>query len=235
MQNVERMFVQLVKTIRARHPNLLTQPFGIGDLADTILPYRHNRRELGFETNDEYEITIVQLLASDYVIVDADVRDAMRAELRAPNPDPAGFRRFADSVMAVSPQALRALDASNAPQPEAPPAPPPSAPTTGSPARPLQTPSHPSAMATRPSGGSPTRTPSSSVRTDAPRVAVRGIVPEKGDTCRYCDGALPPGRAIIFCPHCGQNLTMASCPACGSELEVGWRFCPTCGRQSASQ
>jgi hypothetical protein len=48
--------------------------------------------------------------------------------------------------------------------------------------------------------------------------------------CRYCSGSLPAGRSITFCPHCGQNLTIQHCPACSTELEVGWKFCTTCGR-----
>jgi hypothetical protein len=50
------------------------------------------------------------------------------------------------------------------------------------------------------------------------------------DGCRYCGGALPEGRKIVFCPHCGHNLTVQHCPACNAELEVGWNFCITCGR-----
>ena len=49
-------------------------------------------------------------------------------------------------------------------------------------------------------------------------------------SCRYCGGALPVGRKVTFCPHCGQNLTVRHCPACSSELEIGWKFCVTCGR-----
>ena len=51
-----------------------------------------------------------------------------------------------------------------------------------------------------------------------------------GGKCRYCAGALPEGRRLTFCPHCGQNLTVQHCPACNTELEVGWKFCTTCGR-----
>lgn len=51
-----------------------------------------------------------------------------------------------------------------------------------------------------------------------------------GGSCRYCSGALPEGRRIVFCPHCGQNLTIQHCPACSTELEMGWKFCTTCGR-----
>lgn len=51
--------------------------------------------------------------------------------------------------------------------------------------------------------------------------------------CRYCGGEFPAGRAITFCPHCGQNVTVIQCPACSAELELGWKYCPTCGRMVA--
>jgi Double zinc ribbon len=52
-----------------------------------------------------------------------------------------------------------------------------------------------------------------------------------GGPCPYCGGALPDGRRITFCPHCGHNLTVHYCPACSTELEPDWRFCTTCGRE----
>ena len=55
-----------------------------------------------------------------------------------------------------------------------------------------------------------------------------------GGSCRYCGGTLPDGRRITFCPHCGQNLTVQHCPACNTELEIGWKFCTTCGRSIAA-
>ena len=51
-----------------------------------------------------------------------------------------------------------------------------------------------------------------------------------GGRCRYCSGTLPEGRQLTFCPHCGQDLTVQQCPACSTELELGWKFCTTCGR-----
>jgi predicted amidophosphoribosyltransferase len=51
-----------------------------------------------------------------------------------------------------------------------------------------------------------------------------------GGPCRYCGEQLPEGRQVTFCPHCGQNVTVQRCPACSTELEVGWRYCITCGR-----
>ncbi len=52
----------------------------------------------------------------------------------------------------------------------------------------------------------------------------------KGGPCPYCTGALPAGRGVTFCPHCGMNVTIAQCPACSSEVEPGWHYCVTCGR-----
>lgn len=57
----------------------------------------------------------------------------------------------------------------------------------------------------------------------------RDAAPAEPVTCRYCAGALPR-RPVTFCPHCGVDLTRQQCPACSTELEVGWKFCVTCGR-----
>ena len=53
-------------------------------------------------------------------------------------------------------------------------------------------------------------------------------LPTRG--CRYCGCKLPDGRVVTFCPHCGLDLTKRQCPACSTELDMGWRFCVTCGR-----
>ncbi|HYW50576.1 MAG TPA: zinc ribbon domain-containing protein [Gemmatimonadaceae bacterium] len=56
------------------------------------------------------------------------------------------------------------------------------------------------------------------------------IATDKGGPCPFCTGALPAGRAVTFCPHCGMNVTVAQCPACSSEVDADWHFCVTCGR-----
>jgi len=199
MDNVERMFRHLVRVIRTRYPQYLTQPFDVAELHQNILPYRHHRRELGLETNEDYEITMLELLGGnhDYVILDDRMREALKTELTSRNPDPAAFRQFSEAQITLSASAIQRLDAT-------PTAVPPMA--------------RPAAIPT------PQRT------APPPRAPDAGIVPQPGDRCRSCDEPLPPGRAIVFCPHCGQNLTKINCPACGSELELGWRFCPACGR-----
>ena len=59
-----------------------------------------------------------------------------------------------------------------------------------------------------------------------------GEVPATRCGCRYCGGRLPNGQHVVFCPHCGLDLTKRQCPACSTELEVSWRFCVTCGRNA---
>ena len=54
--------------------------------------------------------------------------------------------------------------------------------------------------------------------------------PEPPSRCAYCGGRLPVGRAVKFCPHCGQNQTIMLCPGCRSEVESGWKHCVSCGR-----
>src|ERR1700757_5243121 len=113
MDNLDRMYRHLVRTIRAKFPQYLTQPFDVASLQQTILPYRLHRRELGLETNEDYETTLSELLAGarDYLIVDDRMRDALRAELASVNPDPGAFKRFAGTTVALSPAALRSLEA----------------------------------------------------------------------------------------------------------------------------
>ena len=229
------MFRHLVRTVRSRYPQYLAEPFDVAELHQNILPYRHHRRELGLDTNEDYEITLTELLSGerDYLIVDDRMRDALRQELAGTNPDPSAFKRFASATVSISPTALRALEIG--PDEDAPPrtsmpsisatAERPIRNSTIGPAPTSRAPSTPAQVAA--SAVVPSATPASQ-----PSITQRPVVPQAGDRCRSCSEVLPSGRAITFCPHCGQNVTTMNCPACGSELEVGWKFCPTCGRQA---
>lgn len=210
MDAVERMYRHLVRTVRSRFPQYLTQPFTVADLYQTVLPYRLHRRELGLESNEDYEITLTELLsgARDYLIIDDQMRDALRAELATTNPDPTAFKQFAAANVSLSPTALRGLEAGPS--------------DAATPQRPTLVPT----PAVKPSAPSSTEAPRTTRTPTGPRV----VVPQSGERCTACNEELPPGRPITFCPHCGHDLTTLNCPACGSELEVGWKFCPTCGR-----
>lgn len=229
MDNLDRMYRHLVRTVRSRFPQYLTQPFDVAELHQTILPYRHHRRELGIDTNEDYEITLSRLLAGErnYLIVDDRMHDVLTAEMATPNPDPSKFKQFATARVALSPTALRSLTvgpeedslaAATMPTVEIPVGSPPPQPS-------------PEPAAPAPRASSPVVAPvPSATPTAQPVIVSRTVVPQPGERCRACSELLPAGRSVTFCPHCGQNVTTAHCPACGSELEVGWRFCPTCGR-----
>ena len=239
MDNVERMFRHLVRVIRTRFPQYLSQPFDVAELYQNILPYRHHRRDLGLETNEDYEITMLELLGGShgYVLVDDRMREALRAELSSRNPDPGAFRQFPDSQVTLSHTAIQRLDAT-------PSAPPPmerhtdESPVVGAvPSSPPLTVSRANDAAPSPRAARASTGASLSGRTtgSAPTPRSDGtITPEAGDRCRACNEPLPAGRAITFCPHCGENLTRVNCPACGSEMEIGWRFCPVCGRPASA-
>lgn len=51
-------------------------------------------------------------------------------------------------------------------------------------------------------------------------------------SCPYCAHALPEGRTVRYCPSCGLNLLMKRCPGCSAEVELGWKYCVTCGRKA---
>jgi len=262
MDALDRMYRTLVQTIRTTHPQYLSQPFEVAELYQTILPYRHHRRSLGFETNQDYEVTLLELLSGErgYLLVDERMRDALRRELASPNPDPAAFRLFGSSQVSLAHEPLRqfagALDAtsetgvraSGPASPAAEPAssggqlaaarsePPPgvAAPTPAVPTASMETARH--VASPRPSAGTmvPRGTPGAGAPAEGAIPTERGVLPAAGEECRFCSGVLPPGRRIVFCPHCGQDLTVQHCLACGTELELGWRFCISCGREVSS-
>lgn len=271
MDPLERMFRHLVRTIEASCPAYLTRPFEVGELYQTILPYRHHRRELSLETNQDYEMALTQLLAGygNYLIVDDSVRETLQRELASPNPDPGAFREFAGSQVALAPEAVRRVrgpaDESAGRPSFVAPSPVTAAAAVGSEggaaagrasqaggtvafsaARASGAASSGAASrgseggsrgsdtgaASRPSGTTPRAatpaTPNGTTRQPTP------ITVASGASCRYCGGALPGGRRIVFCPHCGQDLTTVNCEACGTELELGWKFCTSCGRPVGS-
>jgi hypothetical protein len=235
MDEIDRIFRLLVETIRSQEPELLTRPFEVADLYQSLLPYRLHRRELALETNSDYEMALLRLLSGErgYLVGDDEMQEALRRELSTPNPDPGAFRAYAMSHVSLSAEAVRRLDQGaqrGAPASAAPPAPPPPPP------RGPQPPPLPHAPPPPPASASPViapmRSPVSSPSLQSTMAAPpRSTTAEAlGGRCRYCSGVLPQGRRLTYCPHCGQNLTVQHCPACNTELEVGWKFCTTCGR-----
>jgi hypothetical protein len=237
MDELDRMFRRLVHNVRAGFPDLMSRPFEVSAIHQHIIPYRLNRAELGIDTAEEYEVTLMRLLsgARGLLTGDPDMQAALQAELESPNPDLSIFRAWATAKVSINANAVRALDSQS---------------TTA-----IRTPTpavttRQAAMAGLPTlevataTGAPASSPiaSSGTRTAAPVATPpeSATAPAQpltvtsnghGPGCRYCGSELPDGRDAHFCPHCGQNLSVKQCPACSTELEVEWQFCITCGRQ----
>jgi hypothetical protein len=246
MDDLDRVFHRLVSNIRHRHPEYLTLPFTVQELYETLIPYRHHRRELGIETNQDYEIAVTRLLSGerDYLQADPEMRDKLQAELASPHADPGGFREFAGAKVSLAPEALRRIRALTVPAGAT--DTPASTTAEGAGQSSAESNQSPPASITGDAAVSPTPTlggfnatfpVSSAAASESARPTPAAIssmlnaaVPEG---CPFCSGTLPEGRAVIYCPHCGNNLSVSRCPACGGELEKGWKFCVSCGRSVA--
>src|ERR671934_1793005 len=109
MDDLDRMFRRLVQNIRNGYPEYLAHPFEVSELYQHLIPYRHDRRELGIDTNQDYEVALCRLLSGErgYLVVDDVMRDAIRGELSTPNPNTAIFREFAAARVSLAQDAQR--------------------------------------------------------------------------------------------------------------------------------
>jgi hypothetical protein len=240
---LDRLFRRLVQNLADLDPSRLHGPVGVTELYQRLIPYRTHRTALGIDSHEDYEMTLLRLLAGErgYAFVEPEeARTALATEAAGINPDTSLYKRYGAAKVTFDPELVReALGGADAAPaagigavpaaapgesiergaPAVPwfPEPPPDAPEIEvgrAGADELEEPELPFALDEESAAEPPTAAPRT---TSAP--------------CAYCGGDLPVGRAVIFCPHCGQNVGVVHCPSCGSELDVGWRFCITCGRQ----
>ena len=254
MDELDRLFNELVRVLRDSRPELLARPFEVAELI-AYVPYRAVRTAIGTETNDDYAHVMMRLLSgeSGYLFADEMLQDDMRNELSSPNPNLAVYRSYlnahvtlsqehtrrvldalgtAAAVMKEAVSELSALGAALASAaaaientPVAPMAPVP-------PVAPPKAPAPPAVpRASTAAPVAPPAPPRPHTETRAPN-PLSTDVPRRTSRpgCKYCGHALPEGRDAQFCPNCGQNLLVRRCAACSSELEAGWKFCITCGR-----
>ena len=230
MDELDRLFYLVVRSVRDMRPEFLSRPFEVGELL-AFVPYRTARTEIGADTNDDYAHLLTRLLAGErgYLFADDLMQDDLRAELGGSNPDLTAYRSYLNAHLSLSQEhARQALDAmgpaTNVPEVDAelpalvPPAPRPS-PVPPVIATPRQLPAPPRPVVSP----SPAAHRPMDPGADSPRRAGR-------PGCRYCGQHLPEGREVVFCPHCGQNLLARRCAACSAELEPAWKFCVACGR-----
>ena len=90
IDEVERFFRHLVDVLCESDPDRLKRPIQISEIYQSVLPYRHHRSALGFDTNEDYEMVVLRFLAGHGGFASLDppeVQDALSAEARAINPE----------------------------------------------------------------------------------------------------------------------------------------------------
>ena len=242
MDDLDRLFRQLVDVLTTNDPQRLTAPFQISELYQSILPYRSFRKQLGFECNEDYEMALLRLVSgeSDYASVEPDeVKQQLILEVQAVNPNPGAFREFAAARVKLNETAVRSVrGASRAfapPPPPSDPKPEPQAeqwaqfaPPTDDPTEPIVRPPVFEAVDQAPPGETPGPEPPQATSEPSPAAPAR-----LGPSCANCKKSLPTNRPAVYCPFCGSQTGPATCPICGDEIEVGWRFCVTCGQNNS--
>ncbi|MGD8496097.1 MAG: zinc ribbon domain-containing protein [Gemmatimonadales bacterium] len=162
-----------------------SDPIAVAELHKRLLPYHVCRDRLGYATKAEYDLALLQLLADDrrLAVSEPALREAVRAEIRHPEPGLAFLHRFAASE-------VRVLE-----RPEAPPD------------------SDGGADEIDPAGAPLDRTPEAAGcrSCGAPLPAVDGVrfCPSCGTdqvlpTCDACDAEVDDGWS--YCAFCGASL-----------------------------
>ena len=210
MDELDRLFGLLVSALAGEAR--VAVPFPAADVYERLVPYRSNRSRLNVATHQDYEMAVLRLLAGErgYVQLEPEnVRDAMQREVAGTNPDPAYFRTFPDAQVMVNGRAAeRVLMADRAYAP------------------PAASDDDELSDSTGENPIPPPVIPQSTIRNPQSRGDALAA-----NQCEYCGGVLPAKREVNFCPHCGQSPAGdPKCPACGSEVDVGWAYCLSCGR-----
>src|ERR1700752_202673 len=211
MDELDRLFGLLVAAL-ARETRVAV-PFPASEVYERLVPYRSNRSHLNVATHQDYEMTVLRLLAGErnYVQLEPEnVREARQREIATINPDPAYFRSFPDAQVMVNGRAAeRVLLADRA-----------------------YAPANPEEDEADALGDSTGENPVPFIPPTAFTEPARAEHSHaSGNQCEYCGGGLPTNREALFCPHCGQPQGgELKCQGCGAELDVGWAYCLACGR-----
>ena len=113
MTDLERLYRRLVKQLAATDPARLHRPLPLDEIVHSLIPYRANRRVLGVDTSEEYEVVLMRLCAGEGGLVRTEPEDArtrFAEELESANPDLAALHSFEIGAVTLRPEPLaRAL------------------------------------------------------------------------------------------------------------------------------
>lgn len=242
MMPLDSLFRLLVRALSDETPPRLHQPISINELMDVVLPYRRVRRELGVDSAEDYETLLLRLCAGERAFVQADpaTQAALQAELAKPLPDLGLLRVYGDTTVVLRSEPLITAMEERPEERYAPPGGPASTPSpaTEMEPEPMDAPGPPvEAPAARNDAWVPD--PVFEANADAvtphdpdPPAVPRAELDRTQARCPFCGGLVPPRMTINFCPHCGMGQDVGTCRACGADMDVGWRYCVSCGEDA---
>lgn len=253
MDTLDLLFRRLV--LAARATGALERQITVGEVLDDLVPYAAARRDGQLDSHDDYLHGLMRLVSGERSLLYGDdlMQDDLKAELATPNPDLTVVRTYAHTKLRVSTEGIAKVLAGDTDIDLRPPTPLKPGPRVSS-ANVAARPVTPARLPTPAGAAGITRpaTPTAAEPGTGPRRSgalldafgggnAIGDVPDASGTnpaepadpgCPYCSQALPTGRTVKYCPSCGLNLLMKRCPGCSAEIEQGWKFCVTCGRQA---
>jgi hypothetical protein len=220
--DLDRLFERLVSVLADDTPGRLAVPFPAAEVYERLVPYRSNRSILKVATHQDYEMAVLRLLGGErgYAsLAPPEVQEALAREARETNPDTGLFRQFPDAMLS-----LNRLAAERSLRGDRVYATPPPPPLAAAAAAELEEQEEEEEEEEGDDIG----------RRGAPLTGAAFELAEQTETprqCPYCGETLAANRKVNFCPQCGQPPSgELRCPACGSEVDVGWRYCMSCGR-----
>ena len=219
MAELEHFFRVLVQTLAGQNPASLHHPIAIGEVT-RILPYREARRHLPLDSVEEYETLLIRLCAGEggFAQADSAAQQEFAAEATRAIPDLNVIRRRAEAHLVLRTEPLAealngAVEGRFAPRDGG------EAGTRGSAMEEL-TDGPPDRLTARPTA-SPGGVSNLEFVVEHPAVI----------RCAFCGGILPATRQVNFCPQCGMGQDVGKCGKCGADVDVGWRYCVTCGEE----
>jgi double zinc ribbon protein len=208
VDDLRHFFHLLVGNLAATDPARLRGPLPVGEIRQTILPYRANRRALQLESSEDYELVLIRLCGGEGGFARTepdDVHAKFASEGLNSNPDLTIVDRYETAALILNQEQVTRALGRNPELAFAPPDQRLASPAVAEPASPGDRP---------PAGPDPNRPPAGGL---------------SAATCTACGRKLPPGPGVRFCPHCGRDQTRTRCPECQTEIEVAWRHCVNCG------
>ena len=227
MAELEHFFRILVQTLAGQNPARLHRPIAIGEVT-RVLPYREARRHLPLDSVEEYETLLIRLCAGEggFAQADAAAQQEFAAEATRATPDLNVIRRRAEAHLVLRTEPLAEALNGTVEGRFAPP-------EDGQMGRWADGQEEGGSAGQRVGAHHGAPVPEAPHQAEESRHGPDEFVVEHPPVirCAFCGGILPATRQVNFCPQCGMGQDVGKCGKCGADVDVGWRYCVTCGEE----